>query len=276
VYVVDSGIDAAHIQLKMYMAEGSEQNKAFTSDYCCETSYDALCDCNNHGTHCAGLVASEVAGYNQFTTLHAAKVFNMFGSASWNTILEAMDWTMEVHHRYHRNTPGIVSMSLGGGYTAALNQAVKNLYEGGMFVAVAAGNSNKDACSGSPSSAPEAFTVASSSIDDSRSYFSEYGDCVDTFAPGEQIYSTVAGNDYAYLSGTSMATPLAAGMASYLATEMDTTDPAEIKFIFQCLATQDVVTDAKSKMNILPYDDLSEFNPNNPWCTSQLKENPQY
>jgi len=95
-----------------------------------------------------------------------------------------------------------------------------------MFVVVAAGNSNKDACTGSPSSEPTAFTVGSSSIDDSRSYFSEYGECVDTFAPGEQIYSTVAGNAYAYLSGTSMATPLAAGLASYLATEMNTTDPA--------------------------------------------------
>lgn len=106
-----------------------------------------------------------------------------------------------------------------------------------MFVTVAAGNSNKDSCSGSPSSAPEAFTVGSSYIDDTRSYFSEYGDCVDIFAPGEQIYSTIPGNDYTYLSGTSMATPLVAGLAAYIGTEMDTSDPAEIKFIMQCLAT---------------------------------------
>ena len=84
----------------------------------------------------------------------------------------------------HAGSPGIVSMSLGGGYSAAINTAVQNLHDGGMFVVVAAGNSNKDSCTGSPSSSPHAFTVGSSSIDDSRSYFSEYGSCVDTFAPG--------------------------------------------------------------------------------------------
>ena len=131
----------------------------------------------------------------------------------------------------HAGSPGIVSMSLGGGYSAAINTAVQNLHDGGMFVVVAAGNSNKDSCTGSPAGSPHAFTVASSSIDDSRSYFSEYGSCVDTFAPGEQIYSTVPGNSYAYLSGTSMATPLVAGLASYLATAKNTADPKEIKFI---------------------------------------------
>lgn len=119
--MVDSGIDSSHIQLKMYVGTATTDSKAFTSDYCCESDYDALCDCNNHGTHCAGLVAAEIAGYNQFTTLHSAKVFNMYGSASWNTILEAMDWSMETHLRDYKNTPGIVSMSLGGGYTASLN-----------------------------------------------------------------------------------------------------------------------------------------------------------
>lgn len=105
------------------------------------------------------------------------------------------------------------------------------MYEKGMVVVVAAGNSNKDACSGSPSSAPEAVTVASSNIVDSRSYFSEYGPCVDIFAPGEQIYSTVPNEGYQYMSGTSMACPLVAGMLSYYATEMNTNKPDEILFI---------------------------------------------
>ena len=109
----------------------------------------------------------------------------MWGSAMYSTILEAMDWTMEVHNKNHKGTPGIVSMSLGGGKSPALEQAVTNLHNGGMLVVVAAGNSNKDACSGSPAGSPDAFTVASSYIDDTRSYFSEYGPCVDTFAPGE-------------------------------------------------------------------------------------------
>ena len=97
---------------------------------------------------------------------------------------------------------------------------------------VAAGNSNNDACGGSPASAEDAFVVGASYIDDSRAYFSSWGSCVDTFAPGQEIYSTIPNNDYAYLSGTSMATPLVAGLASYLATEMNTSNPDEIKFIF--------------------------------------------
>ena len=96
-----------------------------------------------------------------------------------------MDWSMEVHNKLYKGTAGIVSMSLGGGSSPALDQAVQNLFDGGMFVVVAAGNSNKDACSGSPSGASAAFTVGSSYIDDTRSYFSEYGACVDIFAPGE-------------------------------------------------------------------------------------------
>ena len=138
---------------------------------------------------------------------------------------------MKTHLEKHAGYAGIVSMSLAGPTSTAVNTAVKTLYDYGMFVVVAAGNNNNDCMLLSPASSPYAFTVASSSIDDSRSYFSEYGACVDTFAPGEQIYSTVPGNSYAYLSGTSMATPLVAGLASYLATAKNTSDPKEIKFI---------------------------------------------
>jgi len=95
-----------------------------------------------------------------------------------------MDWVTETHVLLHSNSPGIVSMSLGGGYYEAINSAVENMHTEGLFVVVAAGNSNKDACTGSPSSSPYAFTVGASDITDSRAYFSEYGACVDIFAPG--------------------------------------------------------------------------------------------
>lgn len=76
-------------------------------------------------------------------------------------------------------------MSFGGSKSVAMETAVKNIYDGGMFVVTSAGNKLKDSCTGSPAGAPEAFTVGSSSIDDKREFLSEYGSCVDSFAPGE-------------------------------------------------------------------------------------------
>jgi subtilisin family serine protease len=173
VYIIDSGIDGHHVDLKDRMAPADE-HKSFTSDICACQAEGATCDCGGHGTHCAGLVASPNAGYNIHTTLHSAKVFNYSGSASYATILQAMDWVIEAHKK-HPGELGVVSMSLGGGKNAALNEAVRKIHAAGMFITVAAGNSNKDACTGSPSSAPEAYTVGASEIDDTRAYFSEFG-----------------------------------------------------------------------------------------------------
>ncbi|MCP3686480.1 MAG: S8 family serine peptidase, partial [bacterium] len=173
VYVIDSGIDGKHEDFKGRLAPVDE-HKTFTSDICACDKDGALCDCNGHGTHCAGLVASPNAGYNLNTTLHSGKVFNWMGSASYAIILESMEWVIEAHKK-HSGEAGIVSMSLGGGKNTALNQAVAKIHEAGMLIVVAAGNSDKDSCSGSPSSSPEAYTVGASEIDDSRAYFSEWG-----------------------------------------------------------------------------------------------------
>lgn len=220
---------------------------------------DPLCDCNKHGTHCAGLINSETAGYNLHTTLHSGKVFNWLGSASYAIILEAMEWAGETHTSLYKDSPGIVSMSLGGGYSATTNNGVKALHDMGLTVIVAAGNSNKDACTGSPSSSEYAITVAASDITDGRAYFSEYGNCVDIFAPGLQIYSTVPDNGYEYLSGTSMATPIVAGLASYLATVEKTTSPTEIKAVLQCIASEGIINDAKTVSNLLAYHDYHDY-----------------
>jgi len=256
VYIIDSGIDAHHGDLKDRIAPANE-HKTFTTDICACKDEGPLCDCGGHGTHCAGLVASPNAGYNVHTTLHSAKVFNYSGSASYATILEAMDWVIQAH-KSHAGELGVVSMSLGGGKNAALNAAVKKINDAGMLIVVAAGNSNKDACTGSPSSAPEAFTVGASEIDDSRAYFSEFGSCVNIFAPGVQIWSCKPGGGYQFMSGTSMATPFVAGFASYVGTYLRTTNPDEIKNAINGHASLHVVTNAKSQFDNLPYDNLAE------------------
>ena len=257
VYIIDSGIDGHHKDFVGKLAPADE-HKSFTSDTCACKNEGPLCDCNSHGTHCAGLVASEEAGYNPNATLHSAKVFSSSGSTTGDIILQAMDWVIEAHKTFHPNELAVVSMSLGGGKSSIENQAVKRIHDAGMFITVAAGNSNKDSCTGSPSSAPEAFTVGASDIDDSRAYFSEFGPCVDIFAPGVQIWSTKPGNTYQYLSGTSMATPFIAGFASYVGTYLRTTDPDAIKAAINGHVSQHIVTNAKSANNNLPFDNLEE------------------
>ncbi len=108
-------------------------------------------------------------------------------------------------------------MSLGGGKSAALDLAVNNAVKKGLHFAVAAGNDNKDACSYSPAGAAEAITVGASTVTDARAYFSNFGKCVDIFAPGLNILSTWNTNDRSLnkISGTSMATPHIAGLTAY-------------------------------------------------------------
>jgi len=104
-------------------------------------------------------------------------------------------------------------MSLGGGYSPIYDQVVDNVKAEGLVVVVAAGNSNDDACYSSPAAAEGAFTVGASNIEDARASFSNYGICVDIFAPGRNILSTYIGNTFSYLSGTSMACPVVTGVS---------------------------------------------------------------
>jgi len=258
VYVIDSGIDGSHPDLVNSIAPAAEHQNFTKRDSCGCTAKGALCDCNTHGTHCAGLIASPNAGYNPNTTLHAVKVFDQSGSTTWETVINAMDWVAGFHTANHANELGIASMSLGGGKNQAINQAVAKLDAAGILVVVAAGNSNKDACSGSPSSAPEAFTVGASEIDDSRAYFSEFGACVKIFAPGVEIWSTKPNNQYQFMSGTSMATPFVAGFASWVGTFIGSTDPTAIKTAINSHVSFGVVTNAKSANNNLPYDVVNQ------------------
>lgn len=171
-----------------------------------------MCDGNGHGTHVSGTIRSQIAGYSLSTTLHAVKVLSAGGSGYTSGIFEGMDWAADTHTSNYAGTPGMLSMSLGGGYSAIYDQVVDSVKDAGLMVIVAAGNSNDDACYSSPAAADGAFTVGATNIEDTRASFSNYGICVDIFAPGRNILSTYIGNEFKYLSGTSMATPVVTGV----------------------------------------------------------------
>ncbi|HEY0809510.1 MAG TPA: S8 family peptidase, partial [Longimicrobiales bacterium] len=177
--------------------------------------YDALGgngqDCNGHGTHVAGTIGGSTYGIARAALLRGVRVLNCSGSGSTSGIIAAVDWV-----RVNGIKPAVANMSLGGGFSSALNTAVNNLHNSGIFLAVAAGNSNANACNYSPSSASAVYTTASSTSTDAKSSFSNWGSCVDGYAPGSSIRSAWIGSTSATntISGTSMASPHVAGVAA--------------------------------------------------------------
>ena len=196
-YIIDTGIYTAHTQF------GGRASNV----------YDALGgngqDCNGHGTHVAGTVGASTYGVAKSVRLRGVRVLNCSGSGSTSGIIAAVDWV-----RANRVNPAVANMSLGGGYSSALNTAVTNLHNSGVFVAVAAGNSNANACNYSPASASDVVSVASSTSSDAKSSFSNYGSCVELYAPGSSITSTWLNGGTNTISGTSMASPHVAGVAA--------------------------------------------------------------
>jgi len=196
-YVLDTGIQADHPQF------GTRARNV----------YDAFggtgADCNGHGTHVAGTIGSTTYGVAKSAYLRGLRVMDCNGSGSTSGIIAAIDWVRTNHVK-----PAVANLSIGGSYSATMNTAVTNLSNAGVFVAVAAGNSNSDACSFSPASAPAVFTTASSEKTDARRSTSNYGSCVDGYAPGGSITSTWIGGGTNTISGSSMASPHVAGVAA--------------------------------------------------------------
>ena len=204
-YIIDTGIQTNHPQF------GTRASAV----------YDALGgngqDCNGHGTHVAGTVGSSTYGVAKNVYLRAVRVLDCAGSGTSSQVLAGINWVATNHIK-----PAVANMSLGGGYSAAENSAVNTLASSGVFIAVAAGNSNADACNYSPASAANATTVAASTSTDAKASYSNYGGCVDLYAPGSSITSTWLNSGTNTISGTSMASPHVAGVgALYKATYGD-------------------------------------------------------
>jgi subtilisin family serine protease len=200
-YIIDTGILITHNEFGGRASVG----------------YDAIgdgrngIDCNGHGTHVAGTVGGSTYGVAKAVSLLAVRVLNCSGSGTTSGVIAGVNW-VTANHR----DPAVANMSLGGGASSSLDTAVTNSINAGVVYAVAAGNDNKDACRYSPARVPGALTVGATTNTDARASYSNYGSCLDLFAPGSSITSawyssTTATNT---ISGTSMATPHVAGVAA--------------------------------------------------------------
>ncbi|HLT36727.1 MAG TPA: S8 family peptidase, partial [Enhygromyxa sp.] len=204
VYVVDSGIDQAHPEFEGRAAIGFDALYKTTK----HPKYGR--DCDGHGTHVAGTIGAASYGVAKGVNLYGVRVLGCNGSGTWSSVIAGLEWVAE-----HHVGPAVVNMSLGGGKSQAVNDAVRELVEQhGVLVVVAAGNNNANACNYSPASEPTALTVGASDRNDQRASFSNHGTCVDMFAPGVGIASTWLSGGERSLNGTSMASPHVAGVAA--------------------------------------------------------------
>ncbi|XP_041453250.1 aqualysin-1-like [Lytechinus variegatus] len=199
VWVIDTGVRDSHNEF----GSRAQQKANFAGD-------SNAGDCNGHGTHCAGTVGSDTYGVATKVNIKGVKVLNCEGSGTTSGVISGVDYVKENKGKDNKD---IASMSLGGGISASLDTAVEQLVSSGVPTAVAAGNSNINACYSSPARASTAITVGATDNSDKRSSFSNYGNCLDIFAPGTSITSTWYTSNSATrtISGTSMACPHVAG-----------------------------------------------------------------
>ena len=207
-------------------------------------------DCDGHGTHVAGTVGGSTWGVAKSVDLVAVRVLDCNGSGTFSGVIAGIDWVAA-----NAQKPAVANMSLGGGASSSIDQAVNNAVASGVAFAVAAGNSNRDACTASPARAADAMTVGSTTSSDARSSFSNYGSCVDIFAPGSSITSAwyTSATATATISGTSMASPhVAGGAALYLETN-PTASAAAVSDAVYGAATPNAVSGALSTNDRLLY-----------------------
>jgi subtilisin family serine protease len=203
-YIIDTGLRFSHAQFAGRAQSGLDAVDGGNAD-----------DCNGHGTHVGGTVGGSTHGVAKGVTLVGVRVLGCNGSGSTSGVIAGINWVTSDHPA---GMPAVANMSLGGGASTALDNAVNASIADGVTYVVAAGNSNTNACNSSPARVANAVTVAATTSSDARSSFSNFGTCVDVFAPGSSITSAWHTSDTATntISGTSMASPHVAGVAALL------------------------------------------------------------
>ncbi|KAF2398109.1 cerevisin [Trichodelitschia bisporula] len=252
VYVIDTGTNVNHVDFEGRAAWG----KTIPMN-------DADEDGNGHGTHCSGTVAGKKYGVAKKANIIAVKVLRSNGSGTMSDVVKGVEYAAESHTESvaaakagkRKGWKGsAANMSLGGGKSPTLDMAVNAAVDAGIHFAVAAGNDNADACNYSPAAADKAVTVGASTLSDERAYFSNWGNCLNIFAPGLNILSTWIGSKHAVntISGTSMASPHIAGLLAYLLSLQPAKDsayavaeitPKQLKAALVSIATKNALSD---------------------------------
>jgi subtilisin family serine protease/subtilisin-like proprotein convertase family protein len=231
-YVIDTGIRVSHQDFEDRASSGTDV---------VDDDTDAA-DCNGHGTHVAGTLGGEDHGIAKDVSLVGVRVLDCAGEGTTADVIAGVDW-VTAHHQ--QGEPAVANVSLGGGFSQAVNDAVSASVADGITYAVAAGNdTGVDACTRSPASTPAALTVGATTSADARASYSNVGTCLDLFAPGSSITSAWHDADTATntINGTSMATPHVTGAAALYLAAAPTLTPAEVSSALLAAATPGVVT----------------------------------
>ncbi len=251
-YVLDTGISTGHEEFG---------GRAFPGYSSIEDGWGSH-DCHGHGTHVAGTLGGATYGVAKEVTLHAVRVIDCEGFGTASTVIAGVDWVTANHVK-----PAVANMSLSGPVTQALDDAVAASIDAGVFYAVAAGNDSWDACFRSPARAPSAMTVGATNSSDGRAWFSNYGSCVDLFAPGQEITSAwhTTNTSTNTISGTSMASPHVAGVAARYLEGHPLATPAQVTTEITSSATADKVGNpGTGSPNLMLYSGCLGSNPTPP------------
>jgi subtilisin family serine protease len=243
-YVIDTGIRFSHSQFGGRAISGYDSVDGGSAD-----------DCNGHGTHVAGTIGGSTYGVAKSVTLVGVRVLNCSGSGTTSGVIAGVDWVTADHAA---GQPAVANMSLGGGASSALDAAVNRSISDGVSYAVAAGNGNilgfaQNACNYSPARVSAAMTIGATDSSDRKASWSNYGSCVDWFAPGVSITSAWHTSNTATrtISGTSMATPHTAGVAALYLQSTPSASPSTVRTALYNNTTKGIVTSSNTTNNHL-------------------------
>ncbi|HEU5175613.1 MAG TPA: S8 family serine peptidase [Gemmatimonadaceae bacterium] len=243
VYIIDTGIRTSHNEF------GGRAVGGYTSI----NDGNGTNDCDGHGTHVAGTVGGATYGVAKGAKLIAVRVLDCGGSGTWSGVIAGMDWVTANHVK-----PAAANMSLGGGASASVDQAASNMIAAGVATAIAAGNGNQggrqqDACNYSPARVATAMTIGATTKTDAKTSWSNYGPCVDFFAPGYQITSAgiTSNTATATMSGTSMASPHVAGVAALYLQGNPGASAQQVRDALYAATTKGIVTSSSTANNHL-------------------------